>query len=219
MGVPGTVGERLTGDSEDVLRQGRVRRAFQWPGETDGGGEAQLRRVLFDDFQELGVQAAGRGLGPVKPEDAGADLADDLVQGPGVAVDLLRGDQIAAADVTLESHAKGEQFLDDVIVQVGGDAVVVLDPGQDDLVGAGLDEFQGHGGVAGERGGHIQVDAGEFRPRGQPAQLQGAANPPACGQRYDDQRANIGAQHRAGCFAAVAGDKTGLAGADRLPGR
>ena len=103
------------------------------------------------------MQAGGGLAGLLEPEDAGADLPDDLIEGVDVAVDPLGGGRVAAGGVALQFHAEGEQFLDDMVVQVARDAVVVFGLGQRDLVGAGPGEFHGHGGVAGEGGGHVQV--------------------------------------------------------------
>ncbi len=63
--------------------------------------------------------------------------------------------------MALQPHAEGEQFLDDMVVQVARDPVVVFCLGQGDLVGAGPGEFHGHRGVAGEGGGHVQVCVSE----------------------------------------------------------
>src|ERR1035438_9628021 len=54
----------------------------------------------------------------LEPENAGADLGDDLVEGLGIAVDLLRDGGFAAGRVALDPQAEGEQLLDDVVVQV-----------------------------------------------------------------------------------------------------
>src|SRR5579863_1584578 len=216
-GVACTVGQGFAGDGEDVVGQGGVRAGVERAGEADGGGEAELRGVLVDDLHDPGGQPGGGRAGLVEAEDAGADLVDDLVQGVNVAVDPLRGRGVGAGGMALQSHPEGEQFLDDVVVQVAGDPVVVFGLGQGDLVGAGLDEFHRHGGVAGEGGGHVQVGAGVSRACGQSAQQQRAADLLAGHQRHDDQRAGTGAQ-RSGQLAALSGDQAGLAGADRLPG-
>lgn len=55
--------------------------------------------------------------GLVEPEDAGADLGDDLVEGVDIAVDPFRGGRVAAGNVALECQAEGEQFLDDMVVR------------------------------------------------------------------------------------------------------
>ena len=102
----------------------------------------------------------------VEPEDAGADLLDDLVEGVDVAVDPFGGGGVAARGVALQPHAEGEQFLDDMVVQVTRDPVVVFGPGQGDLVGADPGEFDGHRGVVGEGGGHVQVCLSESRAYG-----------------------------------------------------
>jgi hypothetical protein len=217
-GMAGAVGQRLAGDSQDVLGQGFVRVRVQGAGEPDAGGEAELRGVLLDDIDEPGVQAGVGLAGLLKPEDAGADLPDDVVQGVGIAVEPFGGGRVGAGGMALQAHAEGEQFLDDMVVQVARDAVVIFDPGQHDLVGAGLGEFHGYGGVAGERGGHVQVCLGEPGACGRPAKQQRATDPLADCQRDDDQRAGIGAE-RGGCrLEAAAGDECGLAGADRLAG-
>jgi hypothetical protein len=125
--------------------------------------------VLLDDLHQPGLQADGSRAGLPEPEDAGADALDDVVEGIGVAVDPFCGSRVAAGGVALQFHAEGEQFLDDLVLQVAGDAVVVFRPGQQDLVGADPGELHGHGGVAGEAGGHVQVGLGEPRLCGQPS--------------------------------------------------
>src|SRR6202050_4435952 len=151
-GVACAVGQGFAGDGEDVVGQRLVRARVEWAGEADAGGEAELRGVLVDELYDPGGQPGGGRAGLVETEDAGADLVDDLVQGVNVAVDSLRGRGVGAGGIALQSHAEGEQVLDDVVVQVARDPVVVFGLGQGDLVGAGLDEFHRHGGAGGDSG-------------------------------------------------------------------
>jgi hypothetical protein len=130
VGVAGAVGQDLAGDGEDVVGQCLVRAGVQRAGEADAGGESELRGVLLDDLQEPGGQPGGGLAGLVEPEDAGADLRDDLVEGVDVAGDPLRGGRVGAGGVALGPHAEGEQFLDDMVVQVARDPVVVFCLGQ-----------------------------------------------------------------------------------------
>src|SRR5580693_568166 len=213
-GVACAVGQGFAGDGQDVAGQRLVRAWVERADEADAGGEAELRGVLVDDLHDPGGQPGGGRAGLVEPEDAGADLVDDLVQGVHVAVDLFRGRGVGAGGVALHPHAEGEQVLDDVVVQVARDPVVVFGLGQGDLVGAGPGEFHRHRGVAGEGGGHVQVCPGESRAGGQPAQQQGPADLLAGCQRHDDQRAGTRAQASGGRLAALASDQAGLAGAD-----
>src|SRR5580700_3525082 len=218
-GVACAVGQGFAGDGENVVGQRLVRAGVERAGEADAGSEAELRGVLVDDLHDPGGQPGGGRAGLVEPEDAGADLVDDLIQGVNVAVDPLRGRGVGAGGVALQPHAEGEQFLDDVVVQVARDPVVVFGPGQGDLIGTGPDEFHRHRGVAGEGRGHVQVCAGVSRACGQPAQHQGAADLLVGCQRHDDQRAGTRAQASGGRLAVLSGDQAGLAGADRLSGQ
>src|ERR1700723_1999726 len=78
-GVACAVGQGFAGDGEDVVGQRLVRTGAQRAGEWDPGGEAELRGVLVNDLHDPGRQPGGGRLGPVEPEDTGADLVDDLV--------------------------------------------------------------------------------------------------------------------------------------------
>jgi hypothetical protein len=219
VGVAGAVGQGLAGDGEDVVGQRLVRALLLRAGETEAGREAELGGVLFDEFPQPGGQASRGMAGPVEPEDAGPDLLDYLIEGVDVAVDPCRGFRVGAGSVALQRHAEGEQFGDDMVVQVSCDPVVVFDLGQGELVGAGPGQFHGHGRVAGEADGQVQVSLGEARSGGQPAQQQRAADLLAGGQRDDDQRAGRGAKRGGGRGTAVAGDQAGLPGEDHLPGQ
>jgi len=221
VGVAGAVGQGLASDSQDVVGQRLVRIRVQRAGRTEASREAELRGVLLDDLHQPRGQAS-RGLAAlVEPEDAGADLLDDLIEGVDVAADPVRGGRVGAGGVALQRHAESEQFGDDMVVQVSGDPVVVFDLGQDDLVGPGLGQCHGHGygRVADEADGHVQVSLGEAWAGGQPPQQQRAADLLACAQRDDDQRACRGAKRGGDRGATVAGDQAGPAGEDRLPGQ
>ncbi len=181
VGVAGAVGQGLAGDSQDVVGQRLVRGRIQRSGETKVGREAELRGVLLDNLRQPRGQAR-RGLAAlVQPENTGADLLDDLVEGVDVAVDPVRGGRVATGGVSLQRHAESEQFGDDMVVQVSGDPVVVLDLGQGDLVGADPGQFHSYGRVAGEGDGHVQVSFGEARAGGQPAQQRRAVDLLAAG--------------------------------------
>ena len=67
-------------------------------------------------------------------EDRGADRADDAVQGIDVAVDPRdAGGGVCDAGQALQADAEGEQFSDDLVVQVEGDAVVILQSGDSEF--------------------------------------------------------------------------------------
>jgi hypothetical protein len=217
VGVACAVGQGFPGDGENVMSQLLVRTGVERAGEADAGGEAELRGVLIDDLHDPGGQARRGRAGMLEPEDAGADLLDDLVQGVNVAVDQLRGGRVAVGGVALHPHTEGEQILDHVVVQVTRDPVAVFGLSHGELVGAGPGEFHRHRGVVGEGGGHVQVCLGESRTYRQPAQQQRAPDLLAGRQRHDDQRAGNGSQHSGGRLAVRAGYQAGLAGADRLP--
>src|SRR6185437_2721902 len=138
VGVACAIGQGFAGDGENVMSQRLVRAGGERAGEADAGGEAELRGVLLDDLHDPGGQPGGDRAGLVEPEDAGADLLDDLVDGIRVAVDPFRGHGVGAGVVALQPHAEGEQVLDDMVVQVARDPVVVFGLGKGDLIGAGL---------------------------------------------------------------------------------
>ena len=58
----------------------------------------------------------------------------------------------------LEAQPDREQFLDDVVVQVAGDAVAVLEQHHPLFGRARVGEFERDARVIGEAGGHVQVD-------------------------------------------------------------
>ena len=219
MCVARAVGKCLAGHGEDVVGQHRVRARLQYAGELDVGGEAELRPVFVDEVPEPGAQTAGTGRGLLKPEDAGADLDDDPVERVDIAVDPLGGGRVAPAGLALQFHAEGEEFLNDMVVQVGGDAVVVCRLGHDELVSAGQGELHRHGGMARERKCHQEMRLGQSRAGATPAQDQCATDLFPGGQRDHDQRAEVSAQHSGGRFALLAGDETALASEKRLPGQ
>ena len=61
----------------------------------------------------------------------------------------------------LEGHAGREELLDDMVVQVAGDAGAVLEQLHPLRVSAAVCKFEGDRGVVGERGGHVDVGGAE----------------------------------------------------------
>ena len=81
----------------------------------------------------------------------------------------------AALDHRLRSQRGGEQTLDDVVVQVTGDAVPVLEHAQPLLVGARFGQLEGERRLLGERGCHVEIGRIERSARGDPTEDDGAA--------------------------------------------
>jgi hypothetical protein len=86
-------------------------------------------------------------------------VARDAVGGPAGAERGRQG---------LQRHAAGEQALDDVVVQVGGDAFALVEQRGALLVGARPCELERHGGLVGEAGGQVEVLGGEGLPPAPP---------------------------------------------------
>ena len=89
--------------------------------------------------------------GPVDVLDPLLDALPDPVVGPEQGRDAL------------QAQADREQFLDDVVVQVAGDTVAVLEEHDLLLRRARVRQLQRHAGVAGEAGRHLQVAGRERR--------------------------------------------------------
>ena len=131
-------------------------------------------RRLGGDLEHHGPQ---RVLQPeaLEPEDQGTDLADRHVEvvddrhHPGGDLGLQPAGQ------PLERESRGEQALDDVVVQVPTDPVAILQDAEPLLVGTGLGELEGQRGLLSEGRGHLEIGIVERRPGGDPAQHDGAA--------------------------------------------
>jgi hypothetical protein len=108
----------------DPCADHRVEQAVQ----TQGGGEAQLQRARVHDLEQPGPQRrvpVGRRLQSV---DRRTQLADRRVQVVDGTVDAGRrsaGIGRDQADRALQPHARGEQALDDQVVQVPADPVPI----------------------------------------------------------------------------------------------
>ena len=116
----------------------------------------------------------------------------------------------------LQGQAGGEQALDDVVVQVRGDAVALVEHGGPLLLGAGLGELDGDGGLVGEAGGHVQVLGGERRPAAQPRDAR--AHRGCCGEPTSGTT-SIGPTSRSSGTAAEAGPLVGSRHPQRRAGR
>ena len=57
----------------------------------------------------------------------------------------------------LQAHARSEQALDDVVVQIARDPAAVFDQFEPLAVGAAARELDGDAGLAGEVGRHLEV--------------------------------------------------------------
>ena len=89
-------------------------------------------------------------------EDGLPDLANRLVQvvdRTANAVTYVIG-QVGVPRGTLQLHARGEETLDDEVVEVAGDAIAVLVDRQSLPLPARFSEHDVDGGLRGERLGH-----------------------------------------------------------------
>jgi hypothetical protein len=98
-------------------------------------------------------------------EDGRADLLDRVVDVVHDPLDELDGRRVARRDGgALQGHAGREQLLDDVVVQVAGDARPVLEQLHPLRLPTAVGELEGDGGVVGERRGHVDVGHAERAP-------------------------------------------------------
>ena len=84
----------------------------------------------------------------MKLEDGGADLGDDAVKGVHVSRDS--GTHRGVGDVTgqsLQSESDREDLLNDVVMQVAGDTVMILELRQLQLVRSSRHQLEGNGGT------------------------------------------------------------------------
>ena len=63
----------------------------------------------------------------------------------------------SAAGSALQGQPGGEEPLDDVVVQVGGDPLALVEHGDPLLLGPRLGQLDREGGLVGEAGGHVEL--------------------------------------------------------------
>ena len=124
------------------------------------------------------------------------------------------GRAVGDAGQPLQAQAEREQFLDDVVVQIAGDALVVLRPLPTLMRVSGDAQLQRDRGLRGEGGRHAQVRVGERRPVSDTAQCERPDDVLTGGQGHDEQRPGRNAHRDRGVLIAVVGNQRGLAGAD-----
>ncbi|HEY5148332.1 MAG TPA: hypothetical protein VIJ23_00605 [Mycobacterium sp.] len=105
-----------------------------------------------------------------------------------------------------------------VVVQVEGDAVVILQPGDPELAVAGVGQGERDRGVGAKGRGHPQIGRSEPLPTGEPAQGQRTVGSFAGGQRDEHHRPDPAHRERVG-LGTVVGDQHGFAGAHDAAGR
>ena len=87
----------------------------------------------------------------------------------------------------LQCHAHGEEPLDDVVVQVPGDALAVADEGQLFAVGLGAVELDGEARLLPEALDHPDLLGAEGGPTGQADDAEHAAGPVRRGDGHEEQ--------------------------------
>jgi nucleotide-binding universal stress UspA family protein len=186
--VPGDVAQGLAQDRDEVVGDVVGDDGVQRAGEPGGRGEPQRRRDVGEHVEHAAAQVGLRAARDVlELEDRGADLGDGVVEiadGPDDPVTRHRPGPQDLRDA-LQRQARGEEPLDDVVVQVGGDAVAVVEHRGTLLLGAGAGELQGEGGLVGEAGAHVEVVVGERGPVADPGGDQHAVDLSRADQRHD----------------------------------
>ena len=132
-------------------------------GEVDERLGPKCRRHLVDDLEQAGPQAwAGRTGRGAEGEDRRADLADGGVEVLHRGLDPTRDRRLGGQPLGgLERHARGEEALDDRVVEVHRDALSVLQQRQLADPGVQPGVLDGHAGRRGERNRELLVDVGE----------------------------------------------------------
>ena len=78
-----------------------------------------------------------------------------------------------------------------MVVQVPGNPVPVLEHVQPLLIGSGVGQFQGDGGLDGEGLGHVELSHREAEPTSPPSDNDGSTNPGVSAQRTRHDRTHI----------------------------
>ena len=170
------IGERLAQHRCHVVQQGPVEHAGDRAVQADDRFESEGGHGRGHDGAELGPGLVdARRL--LELEDRGPDLADRLVQVLDGAPEHLADRQVLGALAHgLEGEAGREDPLDDVVVQVSGDPVAVLEHGHALLVRATVGELERHGRVRRQLLGHLDVGRAEGWPPAPPRDDDGPAH-------------------------------------------
>ena len=92
-------------------------------------------------------------------------------------------------DGALQREAHGEQALDDVVVQVAGDAVAVGEHVELAHPALRAGQLPGQGGLVGERGHHVELFVAERLRADGPQRDQDTGDGLGCAKRQDQRRA------------------------------
>nr|WP_284255400.1 hypothetical protein [Pseudolysinimonas kribbensis] len=156
--VAGDVRDGLADDGDDILDHlgghDEIHRAVEgepwWRGQT--------RPRLADSVENSMAQGGASRRGRREGEDDGADLRDGGIDRVHLLEDHPARSLARAGRFGLQGQSGAEQSLDDVVVQIAGDARAVLDALQLLPVQARLHELQRNACLAGEFGRSVDVD-------------------------------------------------------------
>ena len=155
------VGQRLSQHGCDVVEQRRVEHGRHRPLEPQRRFEAEAGRGGPHDLQQDGPGVQGRPR-LLQCEDRGPDPPDRLVEVlDGSTERLTHGGVGRSSRDGLQRQLRGEDPLDDVVVEVTRDPVAVLEHGDARLVAPPVRELERQRRVQGQLFGHLDVRATE----------------------------------------------------------
>ena len=129
------------------------------------GLEPEAGGGLGGEGEDLVAQAASRDTRRLEREDGRADLADGVVEVTDGGLDAGGELRRRQAHGALQRQAGGEEALDDGVVEVGGDALAVLDEREVGEAGVQAGVVDGDGGRRGQGNGQPLVLLAELGGR------------------------------------------------------
>ncbi len=187
--MPHDVRESFPHEGRDVVSE-RVLRAddVDRTGEGDGGRFSEGGADLVDDVDQAVAKTGVVFAGVRKREDDRPDTGDRVVQDLHCAIEpRLNETRPHGRFDALQLHPGAEQLLDDVVVQVPGDARTVLEEQHPLTVGARRCHFDRERRLAGQRRGVLQVERGESRSPRPPAGEQHRCLAVGCLERHEQR--------------------------------
>ncbi len=183
----------------------------------DAGTHRERGLYVGDHVHHRGSQATRQRR--LELEDRNPDLLDGVVEVVDGLLERRHGRGVVdAGNGRLDDEPGGEDLLDDVVMEVAGDARAVLQEQHPLLVAACLRQLQRHGGLVGERRRQLGVDVGERRSAPSTHHDQRASHLLPTEQRQDHHRSDA---HLAGEVDRATVDARGVlrvGQADRLAG-